>query len=107
MANAPGERFTQTEDVGGFKVTVSGENDGQAIVIHPDGHEFLAVGFRTRVSWQNAASNWPEMKKLRVERVFWSRNHWERDGEAAYGVNQSDKILSVDLDSPQAIRVNW
>jgi len=67
----------------------------------------LAVGFRTRVSWQNAASNWPEMKKLRVERVFWSRNHWERDGEAAYGVNQSDKILSVDLDSPQAIRVNW
>ena len=107
MANAPGERFTQTEDVGGFKVTVSGENDGQAIVIHPDGHEFLAVGFRTRVSWQNAASNWPEMKKLRVERVFWSRNRWERDGEAAYGVNQSDKILSVDLDSPQAIRVNW
>ncbi len=107
MANAPGERFTQTEDVGGFKVTVSGENDGQVIVIHPGGHEFLAVGFRTRVSWQNAASNWPEMKKLRVERVFWSRNHWERDGEAAYGVNQSDKILSVDLDSPQAIRVNW
>ena len=107
MANAPGERFTQTEDVGGFTVTVSGENDGQAIVIHPDGHEFLAVGFRTRVAWQNAASNWPEMKKLRVERVFWSRNHWERDGEAAYGVNQSDKILTVDLDSPQVIRVNW
>jgi hypothetical protein len=107
MANAPGERFTQTEDVGGFRVTVSGGNDGQAIVIHPGGHEFLVVGFRTRVSWQNAASDWPEIRKLRVERVFWSRNHWERDGEATYGVNQSDKILSVDLDSPQAIRVNW
>lgn len=107
MADAPGDRFSQTEDAGRFKVTVSGEHGGQAIVIHPGGREFLVVGFRTRVSWQDAAFNWPEMKKLTVEKVVWSRNHWERDGEAAYGVNQSDKILLVDLDSPQAIRVNW
>jgi len=107
MSESPGQRFTRTQSVGGFKVTVSGEKDGMAIVIHPGGREFLVVGFRTRVSWQDAALSWPQIQKLSVERVGWNGSHWARDGEAAYGVNQSDKILSVDFDSPQAIRVNW
>jgi len=107
MANSPGQRFSQAEDMSGFKVTVSGENDGQAIMVHPDGREFLVVGFRTRVSWQDAAFTWPEIKKLSVERVAWDGDHWKRDGEAEYGINQSDRTLSVNLDVPQAIRVNW
>ena len=107
MANAPGERFTQTEGAGGFKVTVSGEQDGQAIVIHAGTHEFLVVGFRAQVSWHDAAFTWPGIQKLKVERVAWNRNHWERDGEPAYGVNQSTRTLSLNLDSPQAVRVSW
>ena len=107
MSESPGQPFTRTQDIGGFNVTVSSEKDGQAIVIHPGGHEFLVVGFRTRVSWQDAALSWPQILKLRVERVAWNGSHWASDGEAAYGVNQSNKILSVDFDSPQAIRVNW
>src|SRR5215472_2856627 len=52
---SPGQRFTQSAEIEGFKVTVSGEHDGQAIVIHPSGHEFMAIGFRTVVSWKDPA----------------------------------------------------
>lgn len=107
MANAPGEQFSETERVNEFKVNVSGQDDGQAIIIHPGGHEFLVVGFRARVSWQDDTFSWPEIQKLRVERVVWNRNRWEGDGEPAYGVNQSTTTLSVDLDFPQAVRVSW
>jgi hypothetical protein len=107
MSNSPGQRFSHSEDVNGFKVTVAGEHDGQAIVIHLSGHEFLAVGYRSGVSWQDPAFHWPGMKNIRVERVVWDRDHWNQDGVPTYGVNQSDQILSVDLDSPQAVLVTW
>jgi hypothetical protein len=107
MSDSPGQRFTRSEEIEGFRVMVSGEHDGQAIVIHPSGHEFLAVGYRTAVSWTDPAFSWPEIKNLRVEKVAWNRDRWERDGEPAYGINQSTKILSVDLGSPQAVRVTW
>jgi len=107
MSNSPGERFTDTDDVGGFKVTVSGENNGQAILLHPSGHEFLAVGYRSQISWKDPAFSWPEIKKVLVEKVVWNRDRWEREGEPAYGVDQSNKVLSIDLDSPQAVRVTW
>jgi len=107
MSDLPGHPFAQTADVGGFNVAVNGDHDGQAIVIHPGGHDFLVVGYRSRISWPDPAFGWPELMKLEVERVTWNRNHWEKDGEAAYGVNQSTKTLSVDLDFPQAIHVKW
>lgn len=107
MADSPGQRFTQTGDVNGDTVTVSGEHDGQAIVIHPSGHTFLVVGYRTSVSWSDPTFHWPEMRNVSVNRVFWDGDHWSRDGEPAYGVNQSHHLLSVDLDSPQAVLVSW
>jgi hypothetical protein len=107
MADSPGQRFTETADVNGSKVTVSGEHDGQAIVIHPSGHEFLVVGYRTSVSWDDPAFRWPDMKTVRVNRVAWDRDHWRRDGEPSYNVDQSHHSLSVDLDSSQAVLVNW
>ncbi len=107
MSNSPGQRFTQSGDINGFKVTVSGEHNGQVIVIHPSGHQFLAIGYRAEVSWQDPAFRWPEMKNIRVERVVWDRDHWNEEGEPAYGVDQSNNILSVDLDSPQAVLVTW
>jgi hypothetical protein len=107
MADSPGQRFTGTENVDGVKLTVSGEHDGQAIVIHASGHQFLVVGFKASVSWDDAAFRWPEMQAIRVNRVAWDGAHWSRDGEASYGVDQSHHSLSVDLDSPQAVLVSW
>jgi hypothetical protein len=107
MAQAPGQRFSQTEDINGFKVSVNGEHNGQAIVIHPSDHEFLIVGFRSGVSLSDPAFQWPAMKNFQVQRVRWIGAGWENDGEPSYGVDQRHQTLSVDLDTPQAVLVGW
>jgi len=75
--------------------------------MHVSGHEFLLVGYRADVSFQGPAFQWPEVKKVRVEKVRWAGEHWEKDGEPSYGVDQSKKTLNVELDTPQGIRVSW
>jgi hypothetical protein len=107
MSQLPGQRFSEAKEVNGFKVMVSGEHNGEGIVIHPSGHEFLLVGFRSSVSMNDPGFEWPMMKSIRVRRVRWAQDHWEDDGEANYGVGQSQKILNVELDSPQAVLVSW
>jgi hypothetical protein len=47
------------------------------------------------------------MKQIRVERVSWAGDHWNQDAAPNYGVDQSKKILDINLDTPQAILVSW
>lgn len=107
MAQKPGQRFSETQEVNGVKVTVTGERNGQAIVMHASNHDFLVVGFRAGVSLSHPAFEWPAMKNVRVQRVHWTENHFENDGEPSYGADQSNKTLSIDLEEPQAVRVTW
>jgi hypothetical protein len=107
MSESPGQFFRKTADVNGFSVTVSGTDDGQAIVIHPAGHEFLILGYRSEISLKSPAFAWPTLKTVRVERVLWKGNHWKNEGEPSYNLNESHTVLSVDLDFAQAIHVNW
>jgi Beta-galactosidase len=107
MSRSPGQRFSTTETINGFPVTVTGENNGQAIIIHPSGHEFLLVGYRANVSFTDPAFRWPTMKQIRVEKVYWAGDHWNQDGEPNYGVDQSKKTLDIDLNTPQAVFVSW
>jgi len=107
MSGVPGGRFSRTEDINGAKVTVTGENDGKAIVIHLSGHEFLLVGYRASISFNDPTFVWPEMKSIQVEKVYWSDDRWNKDGEPTYGVDQSKKTLEVELNTPQAVRVSW
>jgi hypothetical protein len=107
MSGVPGQRFSQTEDVNGLEATVTGENDGKAIVIHLSGHDSLVLGYRASVSFNDWAFVWPEMKNIRVNRVYWAGDHWNMDGEATYGLNQSKKTLEIELGTAQAVRVSW
>src|SRR5262249_11121454 len=107
MAQAPGQRFSQTRELNGAKVTVTGEHNGQVIVIHPSDHDFLMVGFRAGVSLSDSTFEWPAIKNVRVQRVHWTEDHLEKDGEPSYGVDQSNQMLYVDLEGPQAVRVTW
>ena len=107
MSGVPGQRFSQTEDVNGLEATVTGENDGKAIVIHLSGHDSLVLGYRASVSFNDSAFVWPEMKNIRVNRVYWAADHWNMDGEATYGLNQSKKTLEIELGTAQAVRVSW
>ncbi len=107
MAPSPGQRFSQKAQVNGFEVTAEGEDNGEALVIHPSAHEFLVVGYRSVVSFQDPQFEWPTLKNVRVERGYWANGRWNKDGEPTYGINQSARVLDVDLDTPQAVRVSW
>jgi hypothetical protein len=107
MASSPGEHFSQTGEVQRFKVTVSGDLNGQAIIIHPSGYEFLAVGFRSSLSISDPAMQWPEMKSIRVQKVHWANDSWQREGEPEYSIDPVHKTLHVELDTPQAVLIAW
>jgi hypothetical protein len=107
MAQSPGQRFSEAEEVNGIKVTVTGERDGQAIVVHPSNHEILIVGFRSEVSLASPVFEWPRMRNIRVQRVRWETDGWANDGEPSYDVDQSRKILQVDVGEPQVLLVTW
>ncbi len=107
MPQLPGERFSQTQDVDGAKVTVSGEQNGQAMVIHLNKHEFLLLGYRCEVRFEDPAFVWPGLEQVRVEKGRYVGNQWREEGEPEYWINQSRKTLEISLDTPQVVRVSW
>lgn len=107
MSRSPRQRFSTTEDVNGFPVTVTGEDNGQAIIIHKGAHEFLVIGFRVSVSFTDPAFQWPAMKDIRVAKVYWNDGHWNGDGAPEYHIDQSHNTLDVDIDTPQVLQISW
>lgn len=107
MSRLPGQGFAETKDVKGAKVTVAGENNGQAIVIHPAPNEFVIVGYRCDVSLWNEMFTWPGLRKIHVEKGRWVGDNWKSEGEPDYSISQAAKTLGVALDTPQVIRVYW
>ncbi|MBI1983511.1 MAG: hypothetical protein HYS61_04870 [Acidobacteria bacterium] len=108
MSRLPGQKFSETQDVNGAKVVVSGEDNGQAIVIHPAQNEYLIMGFRCEVSLWSPMFGWPDLEKVRVERGRFNGVDWKAEGPAAeYGVNPTQKALFVYLDAAQVVRVHW
>jgi hypothetical protein len=106
MSGVPSSSFQSTQDVDGAKVTVSGQDDGQAIVIRVSPTEFLAIGYRTRVSiWNEQAFKWPALRQVAVEQVRWDRQGWTVEGSARHVFNQSEGTLSFSMDVPQVVRV--
>ena len=109
MADSPGKKFSETQDVNGLTVTVSGENEAKAIAIHPGGHNLLLVGNACEVAVKDVGLQWPEMKSLRVERGHWEKNVWVKDGEpvGGYEVDQSHGSLWIDMQTPETVRISW
>jgi hypothetical protein len=108
MSPVPGEKFSDTKDVNGAQVTVKGEDNGQAIVIHAEPNEFLVVGYRCRATIFTQMARWPELQRIRVERGFWEDgSRWKCEGECWYVINQSASTVGLTLDAPQAVRVYW
>ncbi len=107
MASSPGKKFSETQQVNGMTITVTGEGDGKAIVIHPSGHDLLLVGFHCGVTVDKIDLRWPAMKALELKKVRWAKTGWVEEGEPAYGVDQSHGSLHIDLDEPEAVRISW
>ncbi len=107
MSQLPGMKFSTTADVRGAKVTVTGSDDGQAILIRPSETELVIVGYRCSVSIENEVFAWPGLQKVQVEKGRWEEGRWQSEGEPEYGFDQPNKALGIDLDAPQVVRVTW
>jgi hypothetical protein len=107
MAHLPGQNFSSIKDVNGAKVKVGGDDNGQAIAIHPEPGEFLIVGYRCRVAIYGETFTWPALRKVNIERGSWVGEEWKKQGEPYYGIDQSEKSLNLELETPQGIRIWW
>jgi len=107
MSSRPGQEFSIIQDIRGSKVTVSGQDNGQAIVIHPAPNEFWVVGYRCHVSIAGELARWPALKQIRVESGHWDRDRWQMEGECWYVVDQSANVIGFTLEAPQTVRVYW
>lgn len=109
MSRLAGEKFSETKDINGAKVLVSGEDNGQAIVIHPAPDEFILVGYRCEVTLTEDMFQWPSVRKVRVERGRYVGRDWQSEGDplAFYSVNTEARSLEVPLMIPQVVRVYW
>ena len=107
QAPAEGQRLSMSDTINGLPLNISGSADGQAIVIHPSGKQFLIVGYSVDVSLKDQGLVWPVMQGLHVQRVHWSTTGWVVDGEPSdYGVNQANRTLWIELAYPQAVLVS-
>jgi hypothetical protein len=109
MARLPGEKFSETKDVLGAKVVVSGGDNGQVVVIHPAPNEFILVGYRCDVTLTNDVFRWPEVRRVHVERGRFVGREWKNEGDplSFYGINTEARSLDVGLMVPQAVRIYW
>jgi len=105
MSRVPGESFSIVEDVNGAKVTVTGQDDGQAIVIHAEPGEFTIVGYRCRVTIATEKACWPDLKQIRVESGRYEGDGWQQEGVCWYVIDQSASVIGLRLDTPQVHRV--
>ena len=107
MARIPGEKFSESTEIEGIQVKVSGAENGQAIVLHPTAKEIVIVGYRCDVSLWNEVFKWPALKQVHVEKGSWAGNQWRSEGEPLYEVDQVQKRLGVQLNEPQVVRLYW
>jgi len=107
MAQFPGDRFSQTRDLSGSKITVSGQGNGQAMVIKTAENEFFALGFKCSVTLADSGFVWPGLQKVTVEKGAFEGDRWVASGEPRYTFNQSAQTLGLRLERPQVLRVYW
>ena len=107
MARLPGERFSETTEVEGIKVNVLGEENGQAILLHPSAREMVIVGYRCDIWVWNDVFKWPALKQVHADKGSWVGDRWRSEGEPLYEVDQVTKRLGVHLDEPQVVRIDW
>ena len=105
MGVDPGEKFSITTDLNGAKLMVSGQANGQVIIIHPNEREFLIAGYRCQISIATDKAIWPNLKDIKVEKGKWEGNQWFTEGEVHYTINQSESTIGISLNTSQVQRI--
>jgi hypothetical protein len=105
MSVQPGHKFADTRDMGGRKIFVEGQDNGQAIIIHTGGNEYIAAGYRCSISIETTKAIWPDLKEIEVENGRWQGSQWIAEAETHYTINQSSSQIGVSLGSPMVLRL--
>lgn len=105
MAVQPGQEFSDTRNLGGRKVTVQGQDNGQAIIIQSGENEYIAAGYRCSISIDTAKAVWPDLKGISVETGHWQGLQWVAAEESHYTINQSSGQVSLTLATPAAVKI--
>ena len=105
MGAQPDEKFSITTNLNGAKVMVSGQANGQVIIIHPNEREFLIAGYRCQISIATDKAIWPALKNIKVEKGKWDGDQWIVEGEVHYSINQSDCTIGISINKSQVLRV--
>ncbi len=105
LADLPGARFSQTKVMRGVQVSVSGSDNGQAIVIRPSDNEVILVGYRCSATLKTGLLKWPAMEHMQVERGAWAGGEWQ--AQSSEPVDQSRPQLKITLTDPDVVRIWW
>lgn len=105
MGVQPGEKFSDTRDLGGRKVTVQGQDNGQAILIHIADNEYLAIGFKCSISISSERAQWPDVKDICVEKGYWQGLDWVAEDVTHHSIDQSAHLVSIAISTPAVVRI--
>ncbi len=105
MAVQPGQKFSDTRDLGGRKITVQGQDNGQAIVIHMGDNEYLAAGYRCSISIETEKAVWPDLKQISVETGRWQGTQWTAEEASHHTINQSTGQVGLSLAAPAVVNI--
>ncbi len=104
MSPLPGHVFTEEWSGAGATIGVTGERDGQAIVVVLAPGDIVAAGYRCSVSITAETAVWPQVRRIRVEKGIWDGWKWMRQGEALYQIDQHRRCIDIMLDVPMVVR---
>ena len=107
MAKRPGQPFQQWKELGGLRVTISGTDNGQAIVVNPQPHDYFVIGYKCSATLNHPSFEWPAIKNIRAEQGYFQNRFWVGRDAETYTVNQSRNTLRVSLPEPRVVRIRW
>jgi len=104
MSSLPGHVFTDEWSGAGATIRVTGERDGQAIVVALAAGDIVVAGYRCSVSIATETAVWPQLRRIRVEKGIWEGWEWVRQGEVLYQIDQNRRCIDVMLDVSMVVR---
>ncbi len=104
LSPLPRHAFRDEQSMMGATVHVSGEHDGQVIVVALASGDLVIAGYRCFVSVATEMAIWPHLQHIRVERGEWHGWAWVPHGELFYQIDQSRQRIDMTLDVPMVVR---
>lgn len=106
LADFPGMPFSQTADISGVQVAVSGSGNGQAIAVRPADNEILVAGYRCVATLHTDLARLSTLQRLHIEKGSWIGGEWR--GRPADDLIEAGRgQLRILFSDAEVVRVYW